>query len=62
MEELFVERDLQWPAKDSFILEVKFNDYCPAWVKPIIASLGLVREPASKYVACVDCHPRLFNI
>ncbi len=37
-----------------FIMEVKFNHYLPGWVKAIIASIGLKKGPASKYVLCMD--------
>ncbi len=54
LDELFVERNLAWPLDGEFILEVKFNNYCPAWAKPILASMDLQKRPASKYVLSVD--------
>lgn len=56
LEELYQERDVRQCLKDRFILEVKFNDYYPAWMKPIIAALGTKRESASKYVISMDAH------
>lgn len=55
--ELFVERDIRYANPGHFILEVKFNKYCPAWVKPILAEFGLMKGPASKYVMCIDALP-----
>lgn len=40
-----------------FILEVKFNHYCPAWVKPVVEDFQMRKEPASKYVACILSNP-----
>ncbi len=57
--ELFVEREIQQALPGHFILEVKFNHYCPAWVKPILADLDAQKGPASKYVYCIDCQPTL---
>ena len=57
--ELYSERDLQYPIAGHFILEVKFNRYCPAWIKPVLATLNLQKAPASKYVLCVDSQPSL---
>ena len=57
IEELFVERDIMYAYQGYFILEVKFNKYCPAWVKPILAEFGLLKGPASKYVMCIDSQP-----
>lgn len=54
VEELFVERDLRYPLQDEFILEVKFNKYCPVWLKPMLGEMQLRKEPASKYVLCMD--------
>ena len=36
-----------------FIFEVKFKDQFPAWLRPITARLGMVRQSASKYVFCI---------
>lgn len=55
--ELFMERDLRYPIDNQFILEIKFNQYCPAWLKPIVSTLQLQKAPASKYVLCMDSQP-----
>jgi VTC domain len=59
IDELFIERDIQYPIQDHFILEVKFNKYCPGWLKPILAKMDLQKGPASKYVMCVDSQRRI---
>ena len=53
---LFDNRNLRPALGDFFILEVKFNRYFPAWMKPVIGLLGLKRESASKYVISMDTH------
>lgn len=40
-----------------FILEVKFNHFCPDWVKPILEDFQLRKEPASKYVGTILSNP-----
>ncbi len=40
-----------------FILEVKFNQFCPDWIKPILEDLKMRKEPASKYVGTIDSNP-----
>lgn len=59
IDELFIERDINHANQGYFILEVKFNKYCPAWIKPILAEFGLLKGPASKYVLCIDSHPSI---
>ena len=54
LEELFEEKHPMPADERFFILEVKFNQYLPSWVKLVIASLGLKKVPASKYVICMD--------
>jgi hypothetical protein len=55
--ELYMERDLRYPLERDFILEVKFNNYCPAWLRPMLAQMDLRKEPASKYVLSMDAQP-----
>ena len=59
MLDLYQEEDLAYVLKDHFIMEVKFNRSRPAWVKPLINMLNLIREPASKYCMGIDAHPRI---
>ncbi|MCC7245101.1 MAG: VTC domain-containing protein, partial [Saprospiraceae bacterium] len=61
IEELYDERDIRYPMDGHFILEVKFNHFCPAWVRPILANLELIKTPASKYVMCIDSQPRILK-
>lgn len=56
LDDLYNENRVRRALKDSFILEVKFNDHYPSWMKPIIATLGLKRQSASKYVISIDSH------
>ncbi len=51
--ELYVERDISYAYPGYFILEVKFNNYCPAWIKPILEEFQMRKEPASKYVGTI---------
>lgn len=56
IQSLYDDHELRWSLTSQFILEVKFNDHYPAWLKPVIGSLGLVRQSASKYVISIDTH------
>jgi len=40
-----------------FILEIKFNQSCPQWIKPILEDFQLRKEPASKYVGTINSNP-----
>ena len=40
-----------------FILEVKFNQFCPDWIKPILEDFQMRKEPASKYVGTINSNP-----
>jgi len=40
-----------------FILEVKFNHFCPNWIKPILEDFQMRKEPASKYVGTILSNP-----
>ena len=61
LHELFTERDIKYAMEDYFILEVKFNHYCPAWIKPILADLQLIKGPASKYVMGIEAQAGTVN-
>jgi hypothetical protein len=51
--ELFRERGEIHAFPGFFILELKFNEYCPDWIKPILEDFQLRKEPASKYVGTI---------
>lgn len=59
VENLFDETGARHVFGGCFILEIKFNHYCPVWLKSILEELQLRREPASKYTACIDCQPEI---
>jgi hypothetical protein len=56
IDDLYSEENVIPANKGNFILEVKFFDHFPGWLRPIIARLGLIRKSASKYVFCIDAH------
>jgi hypothetical protein len=56
IEDLFNGAKAKPALKDRFILEVKFREHFPAWLRPITGRLGLLKQAASKYVICVDSH------
>jgi SPX domain protein involved in polyphosphate accumulation len=56
LNELYLEDRARRSLTNSFILEIKFNDYFPAWMKPIIGTLGVKRQSASKYVISIKSH------
>ena len=57
VENLFEEVGPQYAYPGFFILEVKFNRFCPAWMKPLLEDFQLRKEPASKYVGTIDASP-----
>jgi hypothetical protein len=59
VDELFDDTHMSYCLDGFFVLEVKFNQYCPHWIKPILASLDTQRGPASKYVTCIDANPSI---
>ncbi|MBL7809732.1 MAG: polyphosphate polymerase domain-containing protein [Saprospiraceae bacterium] len=54
VENLYQETGASYAYPGFFILEVKFNHYCPTWVKPIMEDFQLRKEPASKYVGTIN--------
>jgi SPX domain protein involved in polyphosphate accumulation len=56
LDELYNEEKVRHSFNNQFVLEVKFNDHFPSWMKPIIGTLGLVRQSVSKYVISIDTH------
>lgn len=59
IDKLYEEKDVRNALNEQFILEVKFNRSYPSWMRPIIGSLGLRRESASKYCICIDALPEI---
>lgn len=56
VDDLYLEERMQWVLRDYFIMEVKFNNAHPLWINPLIESLNLKKEPASKYCMSIDAH------
>lgn len=50
-----------WTALDAFpvVLEIKFTDTYPSWVKQLICRYHLLRDSVAKYVVCVDALERI---
>lgn len=65
VDQLFGDEGAHFAFPGFFILEVKFNRYCPAWIKPVLEDFQLRKEPASKYVGTInsnrDIRPHRFN-
>lgn len=57
VDQLFDESGTMFAFPGHFILEVKFNRYCPAWIKPVLEDFKLRKEPASKYIGTIDSNP-----
>lgn len=57
VDRLFREEGATHAFPGFFILEVKFNHFCPNWIKPIIEDFQLRKEPASKYVGTINSNP-----
>ena len=56
VDDLYSEEKAIPAFKNSFILEVKFKDHFPGWLRTITGQLGLIKRSASKYVFCIDSH------
>jgi VTC domain len=54
IEELYQEDGLRYALPNFAILELKFNQFLPHWIKPVVSKLQINKEPASKYVICID--------
>ncbi len=61
VDELFVDRNIVECLKGHFVLEVKFNKYCPAWLRAILNEMNFEKVPASKYVICVESQHQIIN-
>ena len=59
LDELYTDEKVKNCLDGYFILEVKFNQYYPSWMKSIIANFGLRKEPASKYCISIDNHNQI---
>jgi hypothetical protein len=57
--ELYQEKNIRSAMDSQHILEVKFNKFCPNWLKPILSEMNLQKAPASKYVICINSHPEI---
>jgi hypothetical protein len=56
IDDLYSEEKALPAMKNNFILEVKFKDHFPGWLRLITGQMGLIKRSASKYVICVDSH------
>lgn len=56
IDNLYSEENVRYARSGYFILEVKFNSHYPSWMTPIISTLRLTKESASKYCICMDLH------
>jgi len=54
IEDLYENDKLCSVIPGEFILEIKFNDHFPVWIKPMIGKFSLQRQSASKYVLSMD--------
>ncbi|MBC7774559.1 MAG: polyphosphate polymerase domain-containing protein [Phycisphaerae bacterium] len=57
VDRLYDESGATYAFPGFFILEVKFNQFCPDWVKPILEEFQMRKEPASKYVGTINSNP-----
>ncbi|HUT62476.1 MAG TPA: polyphosphate polymerase domain-containing protein [Anaerolineae bacterium] len=61
IQELYQEEYIKYSIPNHFVLEVKFFDIFPSWLRPVIASLNLKLQAFSKYTTCVDEHNAVNN-
>jgi hypothetical protein len=53
---LFEEEGMRYIMPRHFVLEVKFSDRFPSWLRSTLGALGLRRQTLSKYVSGLDRH------
>ena len=56
IDDLYSEGNAIPAIKGNFILEVKFRDRFPGWLRQVVGRMGLIKRSASKYVFCIDSH------
>jgi SPX domain protein involved in polyphosphate accumulation len=56
LDDLYDQTKATAAMKDHFILEVKFKEHFPGWLRLITGNMGLIKRSASKYVICMDSH------
>ena len=54
IDELYNDEKAKHVLQNNFIMEIKFNDSFPSWMKPVIGKLGIRKQAASKYTICLD--------
>lgn len=59
LEDIYRDDILVNSLSNDFILEVKFNNTFPNWMKSIISEFNLRSEAVSKYITCIDSHKML---
>lgn len=56
LQNLYQEYHIKYSIPNHFVLEVKFFEIFPSWLRPVIASLNLKLQAFSKYTTCIDEH------
>ena len=59
IEDLFVDDYLKPVMNDYFILEIKFYDGFPGWLKNAVQKYQIVRQALSKYTICLEAERHL---
>lgn len=54
--ELFAGRDLKPVYNNMCVLELKYNEFMPQWMRKILSTLNIRPEPVSKYCAGIDAN------
>lgn len=54
LDDLYEEENAAPVLPGRFIMEIKFNQYLPAWVRAMVAGMGLFKGPASKYAMSIE--------
>lgn len=56
LESLYSEDQMKYAMLNYFILEVKFHNGLPKWIKSVLTRYNLSRKSISKYTICLDSH------
>jgi len=56
---LYKDTDLEYAIPNHFVLEIKFNNGYPRWLREIVQEFNLIRRSVSKYTICIDSSNRI---
>ena len=62
LHELFADKSFEFLTNGRCILELKFNEFMPKWMRNLVAELNIRVQPISKYCMGVDISQRSYQL